>query len=91
MPARTEEEIVFERVEEPVRPAPGPRARQPSRKARRSTPRYPLVGPILDGATGRLLRGVCGQCDTRLRVRIRSAGKVRVTCPICGHARQLEL
>lgn len=70
-------------------PAPRPRP-APDRARYYDAPRFPLAGPILGRSTGRMLRGVCGRCNTRLRVRVRTAGAVRVTCPICGHARRIQ-
>lgn len=53
--------------------------------------RFPLAGPIVDGATSRQLKGKCSSCESKLRIRVRDDGPVKVRCPVCGHARQLEL
>lgn len=53
--------------------------------------RFPLAGPIVDDATTRQLKGRCSSCQSKLRIRIREDGPVRVRCPICGHARELQL
>lgn len=52
--------------------------------------RFPLAGPIIEEAA-RELRGRCSSCDSRLRIRVRSHGTVRVRCPICGHASRIEV
>jgi hypothetical protein len=55
--------------------------------------RYPLAGPILEGAGSRVLRGRCSGCEARLRVRLGGdqAGPVRVRCPICGKTRSVDV
>lgn len=53
--------------------------------------RFPLAGPIVDSATSRRLKGKCSRCDSKLRLKLREEGPVRVRCPICGHARTIDL
>ncbi len=53
--------------------------------------RFPLAGPIVDDATTRKLKGKCSSCESKLRIRVREDGPVKVRCPVCGHARTLEL
>lgn len=52
---------------------------------------FPLAGPILESSSGRELKGRCSSCETRLRIRVKGPGTVRVRCPICGHARRIEV
>lgn len=52
---------------------------------------FPLAGPILESSTGRQLKGRCSQCQTRLRVRVKGPGTVKIRCPICGHTRKLQV
>lgn len=52
---------------------------------------FPLAGPILESSSGRELKGRCSACETRLRIRVKGPGTVRVRCPICGHARRIEV
>lgn len=54
-------------------------------------PRYPLAGPIVREATGRKLKGVCSRCDSKLRLRVRGPGTVKVRCPICGHSKSIRV
>lgn len=53
----------------------------------------PLAGPILDEARSKVLRGRCSACDTKLRVSLDGpdVSQVRVRCPICSHARLIEV
>lgn len=53
--------------------------------------RFPLAGPIVDGATTRQLKGRCSSCESKLRIRVREDGPVKVRCPVCGHARKIQL
>lgn len=53
--------------------------------------RFPLAGPIVDDATTRQLKGRCSSCQSKLRIRVRQDGPMRVRCPICGHTRELDL
>lgn len=52
---------------------------------------FPLAGPILEAGKARELTGRCSSCETRLRIRVNGPGAVRVRCPICGHARRIEV
>ncbi len=54
-------------------------------------PRYPLAGPIVREATGRKLKGLCSRCDSKLRLRVRGPGTVKVRCPICGHSKRIRV
>lgn len=100
--SRQHDEVVFEFVSRETRPAKPKRkakaTKSEPRAAKRAAPRprfdapsFPLVGPILERSNQRLVRGVCSKCNTRLRVRVKGRGPVRVTCPICGHARRVQL
>lgn len=51
---------------------------------------FPLAGPIIESST-RELTGLCSNCDTRLRIRAKGPGTVKVRCPICGHTRRIEI
>ncbi len=53
--------------------------------------RFPLAGPIVDDATTRQLKGRCSSCESKLRIRVREDGPVRVRCPVCGHTRKIQL
>lgn len=61
--------------------------------SRSAAEEYPLAGPILDEARDTVLKGRCGECDSRLKVRVEDpqAGAVRVRCPICSNTRRIQL
>lgn len=52
--------------------------------------RFPLAGPILSSSQ-RELKGRCTGCDSRLRIRVRSEGTVKVRCPICGRTKRIRV
>ena len=68
----------------PAPPVPFPVPESRYRRPRDAYPhqRYPLVRPILDTVRARELRGVCGDCGTRIRARVRPGDAIR--CPTCG-------
>lgn len=98
-----EQEVEFERVLDPEVHEPGSEPAAPTPEQASPAPealegnvdrldpgRFPLAGPIVEEGT-RELKGRCSKCDSRLRVRVRSRGAVRVRCPICGNVRRIEL
>ena len=51
----------------------------------------PLTTPIVAEARHRRLRGHCSNCGASVTIKVRHPGKLRVRCPVCGHARTLHV